>query len=100
VQLQDAGRIYLSMMRQQVITSVNEPELHFLVNHFAERVKTLAPVAMLIDDDDPIIYSMSSPARLVISEGSLHQLSNEEFERRILKELENLGSNLASSSVN
>lgn len=87
-------------MRQQLITPANEPELHFLVNHFAERVQTLAPEALLLEDDDPLIYSTGSPARLVISEGSLHQLSNEEFERRILRELEILGSNLASRSVN
>jgi hypothetical protein len=87
-------------MREQMITAANEPELHFLVNHFAERVCTHAPVAMLLDDDDPIIYSTASPARLVISEGSLHQLSNEEFERRILRELEILGSKLTSRSLN
>lgn len=86
-------------MRQELITQANEPELHFLVNHFAEQVKTATPQAMLLDDDDPIIYSTGSPARLVISEGSLHQLSNEEFESRILRELEILGAQLASRSI-
>jgi len=86
-------------MRQQLITAVNEPELHFLVNHFAAQANTVPPQAMLLDDDDPIIYSTPSPARLVISEGSLHQLSNEEFERRILQELEMLGSSLSSRSI-
>jgi hypothetical protein len=87
-------------MRQEIITPVNEPELHFLVHHFAERAQTIAPQAMLLDDDDPIIYSTASPARLVISEGSLHVWSNEEFERRILSELKILGSQLSSHSIN
>ena len=86
-------------MRQQLITAVNEPELHFLVHHFAEQVKTTAPQAMLLEDDDPIIYSTGSPARLVISEGSLHQLTNEEFERRILTELTIMGAKLQSPSI-
>jgi hypothetical protein len=86
-------------MRQELITPINEPELHFLVSHFAARVKTSAPLALLLDDDDAIIYSTSSPARLVISEGSLHQLTNEEFERRILRELEIMSSQNASHSI-
>ena len=86
-------------MRQRVISDTNEPELHFLVSHFAEQLRTSTPQAMLLDDDDAIIYSTGSPAYLVISEGSLHQLSTEEFERRIRQEIRFLGAKLASPAV-
>ena len=87
-------------MRQHLISSANEPELHFLVHHFAEQLDSPAPQAMLLDDDDALIYSTGSPAYLVISEGSLHVLSNEEFERRVLRELRILGAKLSTPSIN
>lgn len=87
------------VMRHRVISDFNEPELHFLVNHFAEQLRTTAPMAVLLDDDDAVIYTTGSPAYLVISEGSLQRLSNEEFERRIRQEIRFLGANLASPAV-
>ena len=86
-------------MRQQLISTLNEPELHFLVHHYAEELSTPAPRAMLLDDDDVILYSTGSPACLVISEGCLHLLSDDEFERRIRREIRYLSANMASPSI-
>jgi len=77
-------------MHRQFVTAAEEPELHFLVHHFARQLRAEAPEVMLLPDDEPVLYSTGMPGYLVISEGSLAQLSSEELERRLVHELRKL----------
>ena len=87
-------------MGPRFVTPTEEPELHFLVHHFAEQAATPAPRVALLRDEDPILYFTGSPAYLVISEGSLNVLSSDEFERRLRQELLALGHQRSSRGLN
>jgi hypothetical protein len=86
-------------MRLGFVSESKEPELHFLVNHYAEQCMTPPPRLMLLEDDDALIYSTGSPVCLVISEGCLSQLSCEEFERRLVSALRALAGGRGSLGV-